>query len=205
MEVTFAPTFFKSLKRMINRQRWYWKTWDFFRYDLHNGIKNIIFFWRVIWRYRSWDANFQLKILARSLEPLAHTLEHHGNEIEGPRMKKVAMIKRAIEILKNQTEDNYIDLAEKELGYDIDMSYGIFGTNEDGEDEPESVKEANSKIFSLANDIQEKEWRELWKIFQGQDYEEYSKLMEGMSKEEQRKKDYWYEWFNGTGMRGWWD
>ena len=51
MEVKFADTFFKSLERMVNRQKWYWQTLDFLRYDLHNGVKNIFFFWKVIWNY----------------------------------------------------------------------------------------------------------------------------------------------------------
>ena len=92
MEIKFTDTFFKSLEKMNSRERWYWKTWDFFRYDLPKGIKNIFFFWRVIWNYRSWDSSFQMRIFARSLEPLAHTLEYHGMEVDGPRLKKVAKI-----------------------------------------------------------------------------------------------------------------
>jgi hypothetical protein len=33
MEVKMADSFFESLERMANRERWYWKTWDFVRYD----------------------------------------------------------------------------------------------------------------------------------------------------------------------------
>ena len=44
MEVGFADTFFDSFKRMINRERWYWKTWDFFRYDLFHTIKIFFYF-----------------------------------------------------------------------------------------------------------------------------------------------------------------
>lgn len=201
MDIAFAPSFFKSLKKLRRHNTWWYKTYEFFRYDLHRGIKNILFFWRVIWRFRSWDANFQLRILARSLEPLAHTLEHYGNEVEIPRMKKVAKIKRAIEILKNQTEDNYIEMAEKQLGYEVDCSYGIFA----GEEEPQEVKDANTKIFSLSSDIKEKEWRELWRIFEGQNINEYIMLTDRMSREEKQKKDHWNEWFDGTDMRGWWD
>lgn len=204
MEVKFAPSFFKSLKKLRRQNTWWYKVYEFFRYDLHNGIKNIIFFWPVIWRFRSWDANFQLRILARSLKPLAHTLEHYGNEVEVPRMKKVAKIKRAIEILENQTQDDYIEIAEKELGYEVDMTYGIFGSK-DGEDEPQTIRDANTKIYSLADDIKEREWKELWTILQGQDYTEYAALLKNMSKEEQRKEDHWDKWFDGTGARGWWD
>ena len=114
------------------------------------------------------------------------------------------MIKRAIEILKNHTEGNYIELAEKELGYEVDTSYGIFG-NINGEEEPQSIQEANRKIYSLSDDIQEKEWEELWNIFKGQNHTAYVMLMDRLSKEEQRNGDHWNKWFDGTGVRGWWD
>lgn len=204
MDVKFAPSFFESLKKLRRHNTWWYKTYSFFRYDLIRGIKNIFFFWRVIWNFRSWDSNFQMKILARSLEPLAHTLEHYGNEVEVPRMKKVAKIKRAIEILNNHTEDNYIELAEKELGYEIDMTYGFLGTK-DGEEEPQEIQDANERIYSLADEKKDNEWDELWRIFRGQEYSAYQMLMDRMTKEERRKKDYWSLWFDGTDMRGWWD
>ena len=204
MDVKFAPSFFKSLKRMQRRNTWWYKIYNFFRYELIRGIKHIFFFWRVIWNFRSWDSHYQMKILARSLEPLAHNLEHYGNEVEVPRMKKVAKIKRAIEILNNHTEDNYIELAEKELGYEIDMTYGFLGIK-DGEEEPQKIKDANQKIYSLADEKKDDEWNELWRIFRGQEYTAYQMLMDRMTKEEQRKKDYWSLWFDGTGIRGWWD
>ena len=116
----------------------------------------------------------------------------------------MAKIKRAIEILNNQTQDDYIDIAEQELGYEIDMTYGIFGVR-DGEEEPQSVKEANSKVYLLADEIKEKEWQELWKIFEGQNINAYVMLTDRLSQEEKREKDHWNEWFDGTGMRAWWD
>lgn len=206
MEIKFTDTFFKSLEKMNSRERWYWKTWDFFRYDLPKGIKNIFFFWRVIWNYRSWDSSFQMRILARSLEPLAHTLEYHGMEVDGPRLKKVAKIKRAIEILNRQAEDDYIDLAEKELGYEVNTEYGIFGSkNEEGE--PAEIKEANRKIFDLSRELEEKEWKELWKIFEGQEHSHFVMLLDKAKSEniDLKSENVWDKWFDGSGMRGWWD
>ena len=202
MEIKFADGFFDSIQRIINRQKWYWKVWDFFRYDLVQGIKNIFFFWRVIWKYRSWDSSFQMKILARSLEPLAHTLEHHGNEVDGPRLKKVASIKRAIEILNRQADDNYLELAEDELGYTVNVNYGITG---DGE--PKSVTEKNRKLFDLSHELEDKEWKELWKIFEGQEHTHYIMLLDKARSENPNAgtEDIWNKWFNGTGMKHWWD
>jgi hypothetical protein len=206
MEIKFADTFFESIKRMNNREKWYWKTWDFFRYDLPNGVKNIFFFWRVIWNYRSWDSSFQMRILARSLEPLAHTLEHYGMEVEEPRLKKVAKIKRAIEILNAQANDTYIELAETQLGYEVNLEYGVFGDN-NLDDEPLEIKEANRKIFDLARELEEKEWKELWDIFKGQEHSHFVMLLDKAKSEniDLKSENIWDKWFDGSGMKGWWD
>lgn len=197
MKIVFTDTFFKSLKRVINRQRWYWKIWDFFRYDLSHGIRNIIFFFPVIWRFRSWDSNFQLRIFKRSLEPLRDSLES-GKEIDITRKKKVASISRAIEILNNITEDTYIDLAEKELGYDVNLTYSF-------NDEPEEVATLNSKLFKRAREIEEREWDELWKIFEGQKHSHFEMFKDKAKSEGVSPEDAWYQWFNGSDLRGWWD
>ena len=202
MEIKFANGFFDSIQRIINRQRWYWQAWDFFRYDLVQGIKNIFFFWKVIWQYRSWDSSYQMKILSRSLEPLAHTLEHYGSEVDEPRLKKVAAIKRAIEILNRQSTEDYLELAETELGYKVNLNYGITG---DGE--PKAVTEKNRKLFDLSHKLEEKEWKELWKIFEGQNHTNYIMLLDKAKSENPNvgTEEVWNKWFNGNGMKHWWD
>ena len=203
MEVKFTDTFFESLQKMVNRQRWYWKAWDFLRYDLPEGIKNLRFFFSVIWRYRDWDYNFQLKILKRSLEPLAKSLRD-GNEVEDPRMKKVAKIERAVEILSHIADDTYTDMAAEQLGYGVDFSYGLFGDKPDNE-EPLEVKEANRKLFQLSHDIEQKEWNELWEIFKGQEPSHYTMFRDKVKEEGGNDEDSWNRWYNGTGMNRWWD
>ena len=147
-----------------------------------------------------------MRILARSLEPLAHTLEHHGNEVDGPRLKKVAKIKRAIEILNHQANDDYISLAEERLGYDIDLSYGIFGDKEE-EDQPSTIKDMNRKIYDLSSELEEKEWKELWTIMQGQEHTHYVMLLDKAKSQnvDLKSEDVWDKWFDGSGMKGWWD
>jgi hypothetical protein len=198
MEVKFADSFWKSLDKMNKRERWYWKTWDFFRYDLPKGIKNIIFFWKVIWNYRPWDSTYSLRILSRSLETLKDSI-NRGYEIDETRLKKVAKIERAIEILENITEDLYIDIAESHLGYEVDTTFTF------RDDEPEEVKNANRKIYDLSREIEDKEWKELWTIFQGQEHTHYVMLLDRMTEEEKKKGDAWNKWFDGSDMRGWWD
>ncbi len=205
MEIKFADTFFDSLKRIKNSERWYQKTWDFFRYDLPKGFKNIFFFWSVIWKFRPWDSGFQLMILARSLEPLAYHLEHYGNEVDTPRLKKVAKIKRAIEILSRQANDDYIDLAEETLGYEVNLKYGIFGDSQN--EEPIEVTEENKKIFDLASELKKEEWKELFRILEGQEHSHYTMLLDKAKSQnvDLKSEDVWDKWFDGSGMHGWWD
>lgn len=191
MEIKFTDGFYKSLKKMINRNRWYWKAWDFIRYDVPAGISNLIYFFPVIWHFRKWDYNFQLGVFKHSLVPLRDELID-GNEVESSRLKKVAKITRAIEILDNIENDRYISLAEKTLGHEVNSSH-LFT-----KDEPEEITKRNREIFAESTRLEESEWDELFEILKGQDRDEYT-----LARKEGDVK--WDEWFNGSGLRGWWD
>ena len=198
MEVKFADSFWESLDRMVKRERWYWKTWDFLRYDIPKGVKNIIFFWKVIWNFRPWDHTYNLRILSKSLEPLRDSIIK-GREVDVPRLKKVAKIERAIEILNNITEDKYTDIAESQLGYEVNSEFLFLP------EEPEEIKEANRKIYDLSREIEDKEWKELWIIFQGQEHSHYVMLLDKMTPEERKEDDVWNNWYDGSGMDRWWN
>lgn len=198
MEVKFADSFWESLDRMVKRERWYWKTWDFLRYDIPKGVKNIIFFWKVIWNFRPWDHTYNLRILSKSLEPLRDSIIK-GREVDVPRLKKVAKIERAIEILNNITEDKYTDIAEAQLGYEVNSEFLFLP------EEPEEIKEANRKIYDLSREIEDKEWKELWIIFQGQEHSHYVMLLDKMTPEERKEDDVWNNWYDGSGMDRWWN
>ena len=198
MEVKFADSFWESLDRMVKRERWYWKTWDFLRYDIPKGVKNIIFFWKVIWNFRPWDHTYNLRILSKSLEPLRDSIIK-GREVDVPRLKKVAKIERAIEILNNITEDKYTDIAEAQLGYEVNSEFLFLP------EEPEEIKEANRKIYDLSQEIEDKEWKELWIIFQGQEHSHYVMLLDKMTPGERKEDDVWNNWYDGSGMGRWWN
>lgn len=197
MEVKYTEGFFKSLKRIVNRRSWYWKILDFIQYDLPNGIKNILFFWKEVWNYRGWDSSFQLRLLAKSLGPLADQLEI-GNEVEVTRLKKVEKIRRAIEILNHQANDNYIELAEKQLGLSVDCTHMF-------EESPKEIEEVNKKIFDLSDILEKDQWDELFHILKGQDHREYVKLVDIDREKEDRDPDLWENWYDGSGMKHWWD
>ncbi len=161
MKVEFADSFWESLKTMSRHRTWWYKTYELFRYKIPYFVENIWYFRKELWEYRSWDYMYSLSILRRSLTKLAHTLEFHGWEVEESRMEKVNNIKRAIQLIDNIRQDEYVEQAENELGkLHIDWEWS------DEEDTPEQ-KEHNRKVFQRSHDIREAEWKELWKILKG--------------------------------------
>lgn len=200
MEIKFADSFWKSLKTLSRHQTWWYKTYEVFRYKLPMFFKNIWYFRKELWRFRGWDYTFNLQMFARTLEKTVHTLEFYGNEIESTRNKKIQKIKRVIEIINNIDESRYINLAEKELG-ELKNRDGWF---DDVEDTPEE-KEHNKKVFDRSTELEKQDYEELWQILRGQDYEDFRKIYDQLPKEEKWKYDHWENWYDGSGIKNWWD
>ena len=127
-----------------------------------------------------------------------------GNEIRISADKKVAQMDKLIEIICRLNEDYYIKYAEEQLGHRVDISYGIFG-NKNGDEEPQEIKDKNRAIYNLSHELEERDWEDFFRILKGQDHEEFKKMRETLSEEEKRDHDTYYKWFDGTGIRGWWD
>ena len=199
MEIKFADSFGDSLKTMIRHNTWWYKTYELFRYDLPRFFKNIWRFRKPLWNHYWFDYNGSLEFMETSYTNMVGNIEKHGNEIDKTRLKKVQAMRRAIEILKNCREDNYLAMAEKELGdlifndwefEDVPDKPG-FSQLVDNDTDEERIH--NRKIFDRSNEIQEKEWSELFVILKGQDYTKFDKEID------------WDEQFDGSGLRGWWD
>jgi hypothetical protein len=199
MEIKFADSFGDSLKTMIRHNTWWYKTYDLFRYDLPRFFKNIWRFRKPLWNHYWFDYNGSLEFMETSYTNMVDNIEKRGNEIDKTRLKKVQAMRRAIEILKNCREDNYLAMAEKELGdlifndwefEDVPDKPG-FSQLVDNDTDEERIH--NRKIFDRSNEIQEKEWSELFVILKGQDYTKFDKEID------------WDEQFDGSGLRGWWD
>jgi hypothetical protein len=183
--------------------------WEFIRYDVPNFFKNVWGFRKFLTNYRWWDHTYVLEGLRETLKPMADGLETRGHEVDSSRLKKVAKIRRAIEILDNIVEDRYIDLAENELGEITNVKFEfipIDGTDtyslKTNETEEESIH--NRNVYKRSNDIAEKEWNELFEILKGQDYDHSQQVLSVNENCDESDVD-WDEWFDGSGIRGWWD
>jgi hypothetical protein len=51
----------------------------------------------------------------------------------------------------------------------------------------------NKKVFERSSEIEEQEWNELLSILKGQDTTKFDKGLD------------WYEQFDGSGLKNWWD
>jgi hypothetical protein len=211
MKVGFADSFGDSLKRMIRHQTWWYKTYELFRYDLPRFFKNVWTFRKALWSHYWFDHHGTLKFLEIGLTNISDTVEKYGNEVDGPRLKKVAAMRRAIELIRNYNQDKYIEMAEKEIGELVIHDWEF----EPVEDKPgysrlidkdtDEERIHNRKVFDRAHEIEEQEWNELFKILKGQDYKEYRELYDSQTEEEKKERELWNEWFDGSGIKGWWD
>jgi hypothetical protein len=107
-------------------------------------------------------------MLERSLTIMEKGMSEKGMEVSESREPKVMKMRRVLELLKNSREDNFIDRAEQELG-ELKLSEWQFELLENGnhkliDDETEQDREHNHKVYQRAREIEEKEWKELWKI-----------------------------------------
>jgi hypothetical protein len=148
-----------------------------------------------------------MRMLRTSLERNANAIEHYGNEVAESRLKKIAKIRRAVEILNHHIEDDFMELAEIQLGKKSVSTWDIEEL-EDGKGgkliplETEEQEAINMEIFKLSRELENSTWKELFSILQGQDYLEYAK---NRPADEKFTEDQWYMWFDGSGMKGWWD
>lgn len=182
MKIEFAPSFFKSIKKLARQNAWWYKTYDFFRYDIGRFFGNVWKFRKELYNHRSFDSAYSLSMLRRSLELISDNIEKYGLEVDESRLKKVEKMKRAIEILKWHEKDSFIELAEKELGYDVNLDYFLT-------EEPADVRKSNKVIFDLATKIELVSFEELMEILKGQDYRQLNDDNE----------------FDGSGIKTWWD
>jgi len=166
-------------------------------------VKNVWYFRRELVDFQWWDYAFTLNMLSRSIKNMSDNIEKRGIEIDKPRLKKVDKMRRVITIIENMKGVKHIELAEAELGELKEVKYLFNMTNDDLYEVIKDGESAdllhNDRVYERAREIEESEWNELWDIMRGQDYQEYKKLSK-------KNKDLdWNDWFDGTGMNGWWD
>jgi hypothetical protein len=209
MEVRIADTFTKSLKKMISRERWYWKTWDFLIYDMPRFFKNVWLFRKDLYNYRWYGYNGVMGFMRTSLGDMAKNIDERGIEIDVPRKKKVAKMTQTQYLLERFMAEDFIELAEKELGelphrpleFEPCKDNPDYFTMVDNETEEEKVH--RNSVYKRAREIEKEMWNQLWENLKGQDYDKFKEAPEDVDHDKQY--DFWQEQFDGSGLKNWWD
>lgn len=171
MKVTYTNSFFKSLVKINRHNSWYYRTYQFCRRKIPAFFKNIYYFRKILLEFQWWDYRFNLTMFRTSLEITEKNIREKGIEVDESRLEKCDRMKRVIQLLKNVETDDYISMAEKELGKELILTDWKFEPIDDkGEfyevvdNKTEEEKEHNNKIYDKSRELEETEWKELWDI-----------------------------------------
>jgi hypothetical protein len=202
MKIERKNTLINKFKRAIYIGEQYWDT---IRYDIPRFLKNLWLFRKDLYNYR-WYSGQQavLPFMKTALMDMAAKIDERGSEVESSKSKKVMKMWRAAKLMEHFIEENFVELAEEELG-ELIMNGFEFKDAPDhpgcyqlvDNDTPEE-KDHNTKVFTRANEIEESMWSELCDILKGQNPAEIKSSPETTEKE-------YDEWYDGSGLRNWWD
>ena len=202
MEIVVADSFKKSLKKFYWKQTPLYKSFEYFRYDLPNFIKNVYRFRKELHNFFWWDSVGMLMFMRKSLDIISENIELKGSEVDVTRLKKVEKMRRASKLLDNIINDNFIDQTEILLNKKIVHSMEIDDDfNFINLDLPESTELDNREIYEFSSQLEIDQKKELFQILQGQDFDEFKKVVASNPGDEKN----WENWFDGSGVSGWWD
>ena len=140
---------------------WMEKVWDLFRYDIPNFFKNLWYFKKILWNYRTWDFHYTLQIMLLTIIQLRNSIDN-GYEIDESRNKKVQQMARVIELLENHVNDNFIKQAEK-VQY-LDSVYTLHINSARKIKEDFMLKNCSKCMLTKFSEWKyEKEWRIIFK------------------------------------------
>jgi hypothetical protein len=188
-----------------------WRAWNRVRYDLPNFLRNVWIYRAELTHTYDWDGTGTLEFTKAHLERVANYLEKRGNEVEESRLKKVKMIRRAVELIDLHLEERFIDWAEAEMDERLIDSQIYFqkieGSNlsEMKDHLTDEGRAHNGRIYERANEIAKETWQELFEILRGQDTRIYSILRELEDGDHRKQSEIWEAWFDGSGLKHWWD
>lgn len=109
------------------------RIYEYIRYDIPRGIKNLIIWLPAVWKDRQWDHQFIYMILRHKLNLQQQFIREHG--IHENNVQDADEIKECVDILDRLIEDDYHSVAFEAH----DKRWGAAELNwEELEDDPES-------------------------------------------------------------------
>ena len=202
MKIERKNTPIDKLKRAMYIGEQYW---DIIRYDIPRFFKNLWMFKKDIYNYRWYSGQYAvLPFMKTALMDMAAKTDERGNELESSKHKKVMMMWRVAKLIEHFMKEDFVQLAEQELGeitvrdFEFEDAPDHPGCYQLVDNDTPEEREHTIKVFTRAREIEESMWSELWDIIKGQDSAEIKSLPE-------TDENAYDKWFNGTGLRGWWD
>lgn len=135
---------------------WYYKIYEFIRWDFWNFFKNVWKFKKQLLKHREFDSYYSLQMFQRSLEILLDNMKKYS--YHETKNLKIQKLERTIELLNWHTKDLFIELAEKELGIELIFEDGFSRITDD-----------ERKVFKRSDEIEKESWIELMKLLKGQE------------------------------------
>ena len=180
-------------------QSYYTRVKDFFR-NARRFVVNVWRFRKALWNHRWWDHHGILHFMEIGIDHMATNIESRGIEIKHSRRKKVAQMRRVVEILGNIREFQYFDIAEQQLGVVYEHTPFHFTPCEDRDGffemvdtKSEEQRRIQDMVFDKVDELERSEWNELWDILKGPDYTKFD-----------TREDFDSQ-YDGSGLNAWWD
>lgn len=111
---------------MKDKRSFFNKAWIWFRYDakylhkeIYRGIRNLIYWFPIIWRDRDWDQRYIYGILEAKIEKQARYIDKHGHHLNAKRDAEVMMT--SVRLMKKVSEEYY--LSEMNDYYETNMEF----------------------------------------------------------------------------------
>lgn len=163
---------------------------------------NVYKFRKELSNFYSW--NYDLGFLRKTIEENYNHISKYGHEESISKNKKLLKMERAIQILKNFEQDSFLDLAEDKLNLKFILRDFEFEALNDGsncsrliDNLTEEEQQINSQLIHESSAIEIEQWNELWGIIKGQDRKELKTLP--------KSETSYSDWFDGSGLQGWWN
>lgn len=178
-------------------------------YSIKRYLINIYVFRKELSNCYPWNEDYGL--LRKQIELMCECIKN-GNEERISANKKITKMERVIYLLKCFEKDNFIDIAEEQLGYQLSKwDFELKEVNINGktsyqriEKRTEEEIEKDRKIYQLSIEIEQQYWNELWDILKGQNPDDY-KRKDNKTDDPDEFYNNWLDWFDGSGYAGWWD
>jgi hypothetical protein len=165
MKVEYKSTFLKSFKRMINSDNPFrFEYWKNKYYDLRNGIRNLKKYFKIVWKMRSWDYHYILRMMHFQITLLKNANDKYSQHLNSEDYSKT--MNDVLILLNHKIEDNYAERCGYKPNENPLEWEKIEGTDNwriiDNDSEEE--KEIQRNIFKQSYELEEKEWNEMFEI-----------------------------------------